>query len=762
MLLVAVACVAASAPSNALAAPSARGQKLVKVVGPTAFAPIARANGLAIRVPLVPRRGVAQSKLRAALLSASVGNRGDKSTFDAFNVSLRKRHGTPRTRDLGLVISTDAKRPAPGPGNYRIRVVVIDPNKGTRQRLSFTIAIANATLNQPETIVINRTVNPFFGSDAEEVSIPLRETSGKSAVSGLTLEVHPATSGADQASGTLKMKPQSVISAGRAGSATISASGSFPLGTSKGTAYLDARQIGPPMAVSYEVRSNPAKAWLLALLVLSVLLGWLTRFALKERKSAASLRIQGELLREQIAQAIARHGEGTFRRNMHDANATLAAQLRERRPKQLKEAIATAHSTLDTELKQLKTRADELAARLTKVTKLTSGTWSLPPGVAAVLADARARAVRANTELQNERVDQASELATGLDDSLAQRIAAPAREWREEAQSLVGLLATPSWNAPGATDGKVHVAATAASTSLTADALTATDAKPEDLLAAVHAATNAVAVLLLAERVAAEALVVDMGHKLTDQAPPERLESIKAKGDELGEALEAAADHEPDQLSAVSAKLSGLGGELKAAIIQVAKDHGNDPSTLDGAFAGGDFQSALDAATAEAGVESVEAAAVAPTARPVDGALLAFVSRLVAPSGPDASQSFAVHSVPVERPTPLELARREFERVRLVETLLLAIAVVAIGYLFFVDKWTGTTLNILEVFAWGYGAQITGDWVQTKLKETSPTPTPATPPTTGGGSTGDGTVDGGTITEPTPRGRTDSQPAVPA
>jgi hypothetical protein len=710
------------------------GDKLVTVIGPPTYAPIVRSGSFGLRVPLAPLQGVAQSRLRAALIGASVAGRGERAIFETFSVRLRKRgqtkgHGR---RDLGLVIRI-AAHPALDPGLYRVRTAVIDPQRQIRQRLTFTVKVRRPMLRQPEPIVIKRTVNPWpFDSSSEPVAVPLRELSGRSWLSGITVsQTKPASSGDDQASGTLKLENSPQLQPRGAAVAQVAATGSFPLGTSKGEIEIDGRQLPAPVSVAYEVHSNAGKLWLVLLLAGSIALGWLTRVGLTRLIRRGEAQAQGHLLHEQMSNALHAHPDRAFREAVRQAVADLEVALDDRNPARVRAAVKAGHEKLDAELKRLKERGDAVAKRLSALATLIGRSWAVPPSVEAELSAIRSEIVIATTRLDAHHVDAAESATSEIETRLATRIATPAREWRDKVSPLVEALRTQSPNAPGSADQSVRTAAGAANTALANAAITASDASAKDLLTAVHAAKTAVGALLPIAQTAADATVVHVVQALgAAGVHPAALEPLQSHREAVSLTFEAAQRQDSSSFAPVVSMLATLGEQLRDQIRDNARQDA-DHEAMDTALERGDFVAAAVAATTPAATQ------VLPFR-----AFLADMGNLVVAKRTGLAESASAKGQPpqpvslirglgirVDRLSPLqelELTRRAVESARQLRSMLLGIAVLIVGYLFFADSWVGTTDDVAKVFLWGFTAQLTGDFVVAQLTARKPT-TPAAP-----------------------------------
>jgi hypothetical protein len=467
------------------------------------------------------------------------------------------------------------------------------------------------------------------------------------------------------------------------------------------------------------------------LLTASVVVGYLIRIGLRRFIKRSEAQAQGQILRNKLNAELGRNPDTAFQAAMAGTADDLETALGEDDPATIEAAVKAAHTKLDAELAALQTRADAVRVRLSTLDALIARSWSVPPSVGPVLATASDEVDAARTALYARDVGAASDATTGLEQHLAGRIAEPARDWRDAVLPLVDVLIDQGPAAPGALDKHVQDAAAAASTALVDPVLTASDATVENLLKGVHTATNAIDRLLGATAAAADETGRQVMYRLSTAGVPDaELEVIRIQRAELGSAFDEAEEMGTGSFTSVMSRLSELGAKMRQVIEKNQRQDADLPAVT-AALLRGDFVAAAFTATTPAAPQLEQVQALMGNIAQVGNLVVAArtgpaVGGTQARSDVPAASSAPLPRVAIDRLAPLEelgIARRAAARARHARNFVLGVAVIFVGYLLFADDWTGTTTDLAKVFAWGFGAHFTSDFVATQLAQRTGTST---------------------------------------
>lgn len=724
-------------PATADAQRADRGQ-VGRLIGNKVHSPVVATNPLVLRIPVVLRRGVRGNRVTVELLDVSAPGGRQRVIFDKFGVAFQKPR---RARGPALLVSV-ATSPALTPGTYKLRVALRQRRRS--QRLAFQIDIAPAELRQPGTIRIRRTERWPFHDGVERHHLPLRETGRRTQITNVSVtQIDPLRSGTEQAPGSIAVraseKPIAVVPGGFT-EVEIEPRGSFPVGTSTGKAEIDAGELAKPTELEVEVTQVRSRGYLVAILLLSVGLGWLTRTELVRRIQRAQAFAQIQQMLSRLRRARARYSDRTFTERMLEIEDDLLAARDTEDAAEIEAAITQADTDRQAALKDLKQRADAASKEHKELAStIAARREALPTDLAAALEGAQGALASARVMLDAGDVNGASDLIARTRSDVTAATSESGRSWRDAAASFVEAYERPNSSAIASADQAVLTKAEEATRALAAYS---PDSTLGDQLAALVAAIDAVDSFAQAVAASAGLIVTQVGEILTPAEGTlldERattLIAIKQGLEGLRTALAEALSHNPGAYDDARSADAALAAQVASAIQMTAQLYETTQAVAP-TLAAGDFIGSARAAVSQEDTG-------------------AFGSRLLSLAGPSA----AVRTTVLERAVPLtahpeaasleaalpdqssmvvdpvasvaavhQKDRGELYKATLLQTALLAVVVVIVGYLAFVDQWTGTTANFVAAFAAGYLADLSVDAVRRNVEGLRGTPAePANPP----------------------------------
>jgi hypothetical protein len=710
-----VACLAAGAVACLAATAAAHGATVGRIVGSRVQAPVVDDNPLVLRVPLVLKRGAREGRLTAELLDVSAPGGRTASVFGRFGVELeRTNRGLAHGPALRLLVPTE---PPLAPGTYKLRVTLRERRLGA-QRIAFSIRLDAATLRPPGTIHIKHTERWPFHDGVERHSLPLRETSRRSHLTDISVkQVDPLNAGTDQASGSIGADTPIEVVPGGFQEAALGPRGSFPIGTSTGKVEIDAGELAEPIQVSAEVTHTLSRGYLILILILGVTLGFLTRTELVGRIQRAQAFAQIQQMLSRLRRARTRHPDPAFVAMTADIEEDLRAALDSGDATKIESAVTDADAALQAALKALKEKADEVAKELTTLAAtIATRRDTLPPDLAAALEEAQKTISTARGKLDAGDVGGARSLVRYTAERVTGVAADSGQTWKDAASPVVGAYGAPNRNAVASSDEAVRAKADAAAVALATPALGNRKSPATDQLAALLAAVDAVDAFVQAVASSASQIVTQLQEILPAEVNESMVAAVQALED-LGTALNAALTHRADAYADAREADGALATCIARTVVAAAQLSGAAEDPIDVALKGGDFVGAARLALAASEPAVTHAMAPEdPTVAPATPAVRSLL--LVQP--PAQSQLTEAASVEAALPeqsnlvvdaqAPLEVVhlqdRKELAKATAVQTVLLAVVVVILGYLTFVDQWSGTTANIVAAFVAGYLADL--------------------------------------------------------
>ncbi len=364
-------------------------------------------------------------------IDVGLGDWHDNSLREAFTATLSE---SAPGQHPGIALEVQLAK-LPQPGTYDVRLSLRQGQE--RQFLNLQVLVPEARLRAQATPLVERVIGLFNGVEDTPGLFTLSETSGRSRVTNLSLQpVTAATSGDTTLTGYLRFDTAPgtppvpvVIPPGGSANIPYSVSGDFPVGTAKGTVELLSPQLQTPLTVTYEVRTRRTVLWVPLLLVLGLLTGYLLRTWLKYQVELNEKRVAAESLRQKLEEERRLRPDPLYLASLAEVDAPLA-QLRTLDVKGLAEQLPKAEQKFEAARAEFDKRQAETQARLAEAEQLLSIAWSLPPSVQETLGKAREALGASRRLLESHSVAAADEALGNQLASLAQRLREQLRAWR--------------------------------------------------------------------------------------------------------------------------------------------------------------------------------------------------------------------------------------------------------------------------------------------------------------------------------------------
>lgn len=364
-------------------------------------------------------------------VDVGLGDWHDNALREAFTATLSQAApGQPP----GIALEVQLAK-LPQPGTYDVQLSLRQGPE--HQYLKLQVLVPEARLRALATPLVERVIGLGGASEDTPGLFTLSETSGRSRVTHLAIQpVTAATSGERTLTGHLRVDTAPgtppvpvVIPPGGSVDIPYAVSGDFPVGTSKGTVELLSPQLQTPLTVTYEVRTRRTLLWVPLLLLLGLLTGYFLRTWLKYQVELNEKRMAAEALRMRLEQERRLRPDPLYLASLARVDEPLA-QLQTMDVKALSEQLPKAEQQFEAARAEFDKREAETRARLAEAEQLLSTPWSLPPATQEPLAKAREALGASRRLLESHSVVAADqELASHLA-SLAQALREKLREWR--------------------------------------------------------------------------------------------------------------------------------------------------------------------------------------------------------------------------------------------------------------------------------------------------------------------------------------------
>jgi hypothetical protein len=638
----------------------------------------------------------------------------------------------PATTELGPAVIVTAAASDLLPGSY---LVMVDfsyeggaPETARPQSVTFTLSRPAPQLTSLRTVNVWQE-RWFRETKTTAGRLQLKEESRKATVLGLGFtEVRAVVADRPNETGRLQITPAAdTIAPGSDLELKVDTDGHFPIGETSGKIQVRAANLAAPLIIDYKVTSVRTSLWIAILAIFGALMGWLVRkfFQLK-RERAHSLIAASEVLGALIA-ARTSVPDATFVKAIQAAESALRTGASNKQPATIDAAVGVARAALATAQNELATRRTSLVAGLTPVRGVLKQLWQLPPAVGQRLNEARALADSVLLLTNAQDIGQAQTALDENGNTSWTALSNAAAAWRVAGAKYLDKLAQhpPPLPADGATRLSEAVAAWKTQFEK-ADNLTSvsTEQLQAELLRAHNAYSQARAIA--GEMRAGEKELCAWARSLfvppADPGPFDALDkSAETHADALGVDLAEPTNASPNPLQR---ELEARAVWEKALLSTVPNA---DPATVKAALEKSEWTAAAEAArklvvskSPGGGTALNRTGGIAPafappvTPAPLARAIALYSDPVISSSTPGAPEvTSGLTGEVIER----EILSRAEEKAVIWQSVLLSIIFIALAYAFYGGAWVGTLREMLGVFAWAFGLDLTADALSPLIKK---------------------------------------------
>ena len=364
----------------------------------------------ACRIYVTP--GNAASPLTATIREVTMGTRSSTAFLDSFNAPQAFPQDGP-LRAFDIATGPNAKL---SKGTYDVGLELHAGKISEVKAIQLTIPAA-AIAAQP--LVVSRSTGwLLFPADKDSLPpLSVRETANKSFARLSVQQTDQATDSDGTHSGRLVFDPPAktfLVEPNLPASLPYQVQGEFPVGTAKVNLGIYSDQVDSTVIVPVEVRTHVTRLALLAVLLIGLALGFLTRGLLKQRVELGQARRQALDEAAKLKSARDVVPDKIFRAQVDRAERTLLQAIENAHggPQDgLKDAVAAAEKALTEATGKLNERVTGEEAVLKSFREFLQTTWIVPAEFMAALDSMRTDTQRAG-ELLEARNVAASETLT--------------------------------------------------------------------------------------------------------------------------------------------------------------------------------------------------------------------------------------------------------------------------------------------------------------------------------------------------------------
>jgi len=299
------------------------------------------ADSVIVHVPVTLLASVKPQDVTLKLLDVRFGRRYETRLLDAFTLQPMEQASSGHGPALEIVVDLTK---AAAQGSYNL---LIEATTGTMAPQTLELEIVHPTAKlMPIAPLVVEEVDCIlrFCSDINGTPLIMSETSGLSRLTGITLkplDFFGESSQLVRGSITFDNAPHTLAPRTSA-SITYTLQGNFPLGITRGNAVISAPQLTDPLLVTFEVHKRLAPWYVLIVIAIGLLLGWVSRTRLQNEILLNEMRLKGCDLQAAIEHEIRHRTDADFQAALTEPLATLSAAIRGRDVSQLTNAINAA------------------------------------------------------------------------------------------------------------------------------------------------------------------------------------------------------------------------------------------------------------------------------------------------------------------------------------------------------------------------------------------------------------------------------------
>ena len=404
-------------------------------------------NGVSsVRIPVrIGEAGVLIAELKAVIRDVAFDGKRPESLARLLKVTVDQNDPSDSTRGPSLVVLAESTLSTPG--TYLILMDLV--RQGTNQPLQdqiqpITVRITRSEpdVNVSSLLLVDQEYG-FWQTTTRSSRLLVSETSGETSLTGVSItDVRDPVGAQPIDDGLLNVQlPQNNLAAGSSTNATVDVAGEFPLQTTAGSLELRADQLNKPVVVNYQVRARRTPHWIWVLSVAGFLLGWLIRVFLKERQQHLEARHAASAAVDDILQAMVSVSDTIVQTRLTEIQKVLQKAALQAKPSDIQEAVIAARTGLRTILDDFSERRSQLMVHIVPLTAILQRGWMLPQPMMDLLEQLRTELTRIANAVDGNSVTEAQRLLNETQTRSMVTICNGLHRWRRDMGTYFAELA---------------------------------------------------------------------------------------------------------------------------------------------------------------------------------------------------------------------------------------------------------------------------------------------------------------------------------
>lgn len=411
-----------------------------------------------VRVPITLQPGV--TGVTPKLFSITLGKRSDQSLVQYFTPKMEEtKEGASQVPTFLITINTKSLEQGTYSLNFDFTPATAAPRATPAKRptkksagqpaaatatkhqfLKVDLVLAEGTLAAPGTLVVEQVVNFWGWWSVADPKLALTEISGhKTRLNNVKIVQSVIPAGENEATDQrLTFKTIDTIDPADTGLSAVTLSGGFPIGKTKGTALISSPQMKTPVALSFEVRSRLWRGYIVLVMFVGLVLGFLTRTWARRRIELQEAQLKAIAVADTLERELGTRPDANFHDTVRPAVEALKIVIRD--GGDLTAAVTRANNALTAALNTLERDRAVAQSTLNSLRRLVPLRPSLPEDFAAtVQLDAQVLTGIAS-EIERNDVSTAVDHLEETHAAIAQAVSNVQPEWGNNARSFYELV----------------------------------------------------------------------------------------------------------------------------------------------------------------------------------------------------------------------------------------------------------------------------------------------------------------------------------
>jgi len=420
--------------------PAAGQTGLIKLDGGLKYEISNLSDEYALRIPITLESGVKTVKL--SKIDVFLGDKHDLNIFEAFQVVL---NGTTDENNAVPAITVTVKTTNLEQGTYKLLMLVEQtdpPDASKKQNISLDLILPATKIQMLGALKFGQT-NPFIGNleNSGNMTLSLLQTTARRTVLRDFTAVQATLNRADNEPTAAKVlfQPLANTTSPDLKEMTISLDGVFPLGTTTGTALINSPQLSEPISVPFEIKVRRPEYYILITIIIGLIASFFVRTIAQKQIDLYKAREKATEAIETLQKEWNNRQDEVFRNRINDEITNIEQKKAGKDIAALTNVVTAANTAFSDALTELGTRRLQTQVLIENMNQLLIAAQSLPKEFAEILS-IKSRLDAAKIDIGTDNVGAADEKLKSLISELHGKVKSVLPVWRPKMETFLSSL----------------------------------------------------------------------------------------------------------------------------------------------------------------------------------------------------------------------------------------------------------------------------------------------------------------------------------